>query len=142
MWTRLRHRLGRRGCVLLFFGSLDLVYAVSIAAPGPQAARNTFFIWMLSIAPRWMWALLWTSAAVACLVDAFRRRDRVGYTAAVTINVLWGLISLGGWASGDVERGYVSAAIWLGMGGLLAVISGWPEIVDEDGRPTWTQPSS
>lgn len=133
--------VGRRGRVLLFFGSLDLVYAVSLALPDHEVRAGSFFVWLASIAPLWAWAAAWAGVGVVCLVDAFRHVDRAGYTAAICLKAFWGLVSLGGWLFGGVERGYVSAAIWLGVALLLATIAGWPEPGDRRG-PTWTRPSS
>jgi predicted branched-subunit amino acid permease len=136
-----RVHVGKRGRVLLFFGLLDLVYAVSLAAPGAQSRTNPFFIWLAQIAPWWVWAVFWAAVSALCLWNAFRRRDAVGFAAAIALKVCWGIVSLGAWVFGDVERGYVSAAIWLGLAWLVGVLAGWPEPGDSRG-PTWISPSS
>lgn len=134
------HRVGRRGGVLLFFGFLDLIYAVSLAAPDRTTRSGPFFGWLLQVAPLWVWAAGWALVGVNCLVHAVRRSDRWGYVGAIVLKVCWGLVCLGGWLFGDVERGYVSAAIWLSAAAFVALISGWPEPGDQRG-PTWTRPS-
>lgn len=135
-----RFHIGRRGRVLLFFGCLDLIYAFSLSAPGASARTAPFFRWLASIMPLWAWAVLWGGAGVICLWQALRRRDQVGFAAAICLKVCWGLVSLGGWLFGGVDRGYVSAAIWLGLAWFVWTISGWPE--EGDGRgPTWIRPS-
>lgn len=131
--------VGRRGRVLLFFGSLDLVYAVSLTAPDAESRRTAFFTWLADIAPLWVWAIAWGGVGAVCVWQAFCRRDQAGYAAAVSLNVFWGLVSAAGWLFGGVERGYVSAAVWLGLAALVMVISGWPE---ERKGPGWTPASS
>ena len=135
-----RVHVGRRGRVLIFFAVLDLVYALSLASPPASARTSPQLSWLASLAPLWVWAVLWAVAGVLCGWYAFRRRDQVGYTAAIVIKVLWGVASLGGWLVGGVDRGYVSAAIWLVFAWLAGVIAGWAEPGDLKG-PTWTRPS-
>ncbi len=132
--------LGRRGRVLLFFAGLDLVYAFSLVNPDRASRSTPQFTWLASVAPLWAWALLWGVTGLICLVHAFRRRDRWGFTAAITLKVLWGVACAGGWLVGGVDRGYVSGTVWLFFAGFVWVISGWPE--QGDGRgPTWTRQS-
>lgn len=137
----MRWHVGRRGRVLLFFGCLDLVYALSLAAPNRETRAAAFFVWLANIAPLWVWALAWAVVGAVCLWQAFCRRDRLGYTAAIALKVCWGLCCVGGWAFGGVERGYVSAVVWLGLAWLVGNLAGWPEPGDLRG-PTWTRPSS
>lgn len=133
--------IGRRGRVLLFFGALDLVYAFSLSAPDAETRRSSFFVWLASIAPLWVWAIAWAGVGVVCVWQAFCRRDRAGYAAATCLYVFWGLACLGGWLFGGVDRGYVSSVIWLGLAYLIArVLAPWPEPGDRRG-PTWTRPS-
>lgn len=123
--------VGKRGRVLLFFGALDLIYAVSLASPDETTRHAPMFVWLAEVAPLWAWSVMWAGVGVACLVHAFFRRDQVGYAAAIGLKIGWGLLSLGGWLFGGVDRGYVSAVIWLGLAWMVWVISGWPEL---DGR--------
>jgi hypothetical protein len=132
--------LGKRGRVLLYFGALDLVYAFSLAAPDATTRAAPFFIWLGEIMPMWLWALYWGLVGVVLLWQAFCRRDRIGYTAAMGLKICWGVVCLGGWLFGDVERGYVSAAIWLGLAYFVGNIAGWAEPGDTKG-PTWKRPS-
>jgi len=41
--------------------------------------------------------------------------------------VLWALVFLLGWVFADVERGYLSTAIWGAFAAVLALIATWPE---------------
>lgn len=133
--------VGKRGRMLLFFGALDLIYAVSLTAPNADTRRVPMFVWLAGIAPLWAWAIGWGGVGVVCLVQAFCRRDGIGYAAAIALKIGWGVVSLGGWLFGGVDRGYVSAAIWLGLAYAVSVLAGWPEPGDGKG-PTWIRPSS
>ena len=127
MTTMLRERVGRRGAALLFFAFLDLIYCWSLLDP-PRSTRDTAAsVFLASILPLWLWALVWGIVGVICLVGAFRRRDEWAYTAAIAVKVLWGSLFAGGWLFADLERGYVSAAVWFALALLVALIAGWPE---------------
>lgn len=130
--------VGRRGRVLLFFGALDVIYGLSLAAPDAATRRAPLFTWLAHIAPMWAWAGIWGGVGVLLLWQAFCQQDRAGYAAAIGLKIGWGLVCLGGWLFGGVDRGYVSAAIWLAAAFLVGVISGWPEPNDQKG-PTWTR---
>lgn len=123
----LAQRIGRRGTVLLFFGWLDVIYAHGLWFPSETARRAEFYQFLAKIMPLWGWSALWAAVGVACLVHAFKIRDRLGFAAAMFLKVLWGAVAVLSWAIGDVERGYISAAIWLAAAGMLGVISSWPE---------------
>jgi hypothetical protein len=120
-------RIGRRGAFLLFLALLDLVQGYAMAFPTPRAVQNPTYQFLASIAPLWVWALLWTVVGVICLVFAFKQQDAPGYAAAMFIKVLWALVFLLGWIFADVERGYLSTAIWAAFAAVLALISSWPE---------------
>lgn len=122
-----RHRVGRRGAALLFFAFLDLVYCWSLLDPPRSTRDNAAYAFLASILPLWTWGLVWGAVGIVCLISAFRRHDEVAYTAAIAVKVLWGLLFTGGWLFADVERGYVSAAVWLALALLVALIAGWPE---------------
>jgi hypothetical protein len=132
--------VGKRGRVLAFFGALDVVYAVSLAAPDATTRNTPFFGWLGQIAPLWAWSLMWAMVGAVCLWQALCRRDGIGFAAAIALKICWGGVCLGAWLFGGVDRGYVSAAIWLGLAYFVSTIAGWPEPGGERG-PTWTRPS-
>lgn len=119
---RLWRRVGRRGTVLLFLALLDLLYPIGLAGQ-PAAARAGYEL----LAPWQVWAGLWAAAGLVCLAQAFAHRDRMAFTAAVTIKVAWGSTSLAAWTMGVSPRGWLAALVWLAFAGLIAVISTWPE---------------
>jgi hypothetical protein len=118
-----RQRIGRRGCALLFFALLDVVYATSLLS-APTTGPYRF---LADILPLPAWAGLWAAVGLLCGVQAFMRSDRAAFAAASLIKVVWGIIQLLGWAIADLERGYVSAVIWLALAAFVHVIAGWPE---------------
>lgn len=134
-------RVGKRGRVLLFFGALDAVYAVSLAQPDAATQASRFFTWLAEIAPLWVWSGTWGAVGATCIWQAFCRRDGIGFATAIALKICWGIVCLGAWLFGGVDRGYVSAAIWLGLAYFVFNIADWPEPGDGKG-PTWTRPSS
>jgi len=120
-------RVGRRGAALVFFALLDFVYAFSLADPQPEARRSSTFRYVASIFPLWVWSVLWAIAGLACLISAFRTKDKIGFTAAIAIKTLWGFIFVVAAITGGVDRAYVGATLWLCLAAWVAIISAWPE---------------
>lgn len=120
-------RIGNRGAVLLVFGAVDLIYAHGLMFPTPTARASQVYQLVAAVAPLWAWALLWAGVGLTCWVQAFQRWDRIAFTAAVALKVLFGLTCAGGQAFGMLDRGYISAGIWLGLAGMMLRISRWPE---------------
>ena len=119
---RLRARVGRRGSALLFFAFLDAVYCYGLlTAPRPLVP---FYKWMAEIMPLGTWAACWGTVGVICLLYAFRQYDTPAFMFAVGLKVGWGLLSFWGWAAGAIDRGYVSAAIWLAFSAFVYLIAG------------------
>ncbi len=130
----LRGRIGRRGAALLFFAMLDVLYAGSMAtAQDSGLPLNATYSWFGEVLPLTAWALLWLSVGLICAYHAFRHYDRFGFVAAIGIKVVWAILSFTGWLVDDVTLG--SVAIWLGLAGLVWVISGWAEPPDPDLLP-------
>jgi hypothetical protein len=123
-----RQRIGRRGAALLFFAFLDLVYCWSLLDPPASARRSPSFVFLAGVAPLWAWAAAWGGVGVTCLVFALRREDAPAFTAAIGLKVMWGLLFAGGWLFAGLERGYVSAAVWLAFASLVGLLAGWPEV--------------
>ncbi|MEV6159430.1 hypothetical protein AB0L53_54770 [Nonomuraea sp. NPDC052129] len=119
----LRFRVGRRGAALLFFALLDVIYAASLLS-APTSGPYRF---LAAILPLAAWASLWAAVGILCAVQAFLPSDRAAFAAAMLIKVVWGMVQLAGWLIGDLDRGYVSAAVWLALAAFVHVISGWPE---------------
>lgn len=137
----LGNRIGRRGAALLFFFLLDVVYAYGIlAAPKPLVP---FYEYMSEVMPMTVWAAAWAVVGVICLFYAFRVHDTAAFMFAVGLKVAWGLLALFGWLSGHVDRGYVSAVIWLAFAAFVFLVAGGipPAVVrgSPGGWRTWTR---
>lgn len=135
----LRQRVGHRGSALMFFAALDLVYCASLLDPPMAERRSAALTWLASVLPLWVWGTAWGVVGVVCLWHAFRRRDQVAFAAAIGIKVMWALVSLAGWLVGGVNRGYVSATVWLAFAGFVAIIASWPEPTPGWKERTWTR---
>jgi hypothetical protein len=135
------HLIGRRGAFLLFLTFLDLLYGYSLLFPTPRSLTNPTTRFIIEIAPLSLWGILWLAVGVICLVFAFRRKDTIGFAAGMFLKVLWGLTFLFGWILGDVERGWISSAIWLSFAAVLALIAGWPEPNFDQGAERWNRQS-
>lgn len=137
---RLIKAVGRRGGALLFFAFLDAVYCFGLLnAPRPL---TEVYAWMDEILPLWVWAACWGLVSVICMFYAFRTYDTVGFVAAVALKVAWAVLSLLGWLSGVVDRGYISAAIWLAFAGFVVIIAGGIPAPSRKEPKPWTRHSA
>lgn len=124
---RLLNRVGRRGAALLFFSLVDLLYGLSLANPPAEAKLSPTVAFIRDVAPLNAWAALWAGVGIVCLAGAFMQHDRWAFAAAVALKTLWGGTFLAGWLFAGLERGWVSAVIWLAMAAWVLIISSWPE---------------
>lgn len=132
--------VGRRGAALLFFTVLDAVYCFALL----DAARPLvpFYVWMNEFMPITAWACVWAGVGLVCLFFAFRAYDTPGFIAAVALKVTWGLMAFFGWASGVIDRGYVTAAVWLAFAAFVFLIAGGiPSAPHRSGGWRWTRSS-
>jgi hypothetical protein len=113
-------RVGLRGIALIGLGLLDLIYAYGLLNP-PKPVTPTYRYPNAIIDLCW-WALLWSVVGALLLFYAFRRHDTVAFTAAIMLKAGWGLLLLLGWVGGSIDRGYVSASIWLVFAACVYVI--------------------
>lgn len=128
LWYATHARIGRRGAALMFFALLDAVYALSLLLLTPaQINGSETYRFLNSLMPIGGWAASWAAVGVLCAVQALRRSDRAAFAAASALKVVWGLVQLLGWLTGDVSRGYVAASVWLAFAGFVQLIAGWAE---------------
>jgi hypothetical protein len=124
----LLRQIGYRGAVLLVFGLVDLVYALSFAFPTTEALASSTFQWLILFLPIPAWVAIWASVGLICFFFAFRTiDDAIGYATAILIKVFWAGLFLWGWALGELMRGYLSAVIWAGFAFFLWLESRRPE---------------
>lgn len=124
---RFVRRIGRRGSALLFLSLLDVIYAINLAFPPEEAKLSAVFRFVQHTAPLPAWSALWLGVGIACFVGAFLRHDRWAFTAAMALKTLWGTTFLLGWLLLGLDRGYVSAIVWLALASWVYIISTWPE---------------
>jgi hypothetical protein len=120
-------RIGHRGASLVFFAALDALYGLSLFQPSPRVELSPNLSFANHIMPLWIWASVFFGVAAICVVGAFMKHDYWAFTFAVALKTLWGLTFALGFVIGQLQRGWVSAAIWLSMAGWAYIISSWPE---------------
>lgn len=114
-------RIGYRGAALLFFALVCVIYCFSLStAPRPLTEA---WAWAEAVAPLRLWGALWGAAGAVCIASAFMLRDGVGFFAMMLISSFWGLLALTGFFWGGVDRGYLTAAIFLPLAGFVYVIA-------------------
>lgn len=125
--NRLWLRLGFRGSALLFFATLDATFSFSYFKPPPEARQSAGLRFVDTVAPLWFWGALWGAVGLLCLLYAFRTKDKVAFSAAIGIKILWGCLYIVGAFTAHLERAYVSAGLWLCIAGFVGIIAAWPE---------------
>jgi len=122
-WQQLQRHVGLRRAALLFFALLDLVFAHSLAWAPPETLATSTYTFLATILPLWAWAIPWAVVGLICLAAAFMREDRAAFITASGLKVGWAALHLAGWLVGEIPRGHLVAAIWLGLAGLVQVIA-------------------
>jgi len=120
---RLIGRIGRRGSFLLFLALLDTLFGWSVYIdPTPiSQAYDT-------VIPARTWGIMWFFVGLVCLVQAFARLDRIGFTSAVALKIFWASMILYSWVIHPVvPREWAAAVIWYAFAGVTAIVSYWPE---------------
>lgn len=126
-------RVGRRGSILIILAIVDVAYGYSLIGPSSDALGTAAITWRQHFAPLWVWGGVWLAVAAILIVSAFLRNDAIGYLAAIVLKIGWSLTTLLSWLFGGVERGWLSAIVWMVVAAMVWVIAGWPE-------PTSTTP--
>lgn len=124
---RLARALGRRGAILLSYGTVwALIGYAQIASPQPDQRGLQP---ALNVMPLWAWGWAWLICGLVAMVAAWLRQgvDAIGFLALPLIVLPWMTSYLISWMTGEYPRGWVAAAVW----GLIAlpviVAAGWPE---------------
>ncbi|KUN99476.1 hypothetical protein [Streptomyces resistomycificus] len=124
---RLGLMLGRRGAILLSYGTVWALYGYGQLISPPAAQPGlTLALQMLSIT---VWGWLWLVTGVLAVVSAFVPQgvDWFGFVALVLIVLPWTLSYLVSWLQGDFSRGWVAAAVWGAIAVPVIVVAGWRE---------------
>lgn len=125
----LLYRIGRRGVILLYLAVVAVLQSWVMIQP-VDSHTSALLRFADTILPLSAWATLWGVAGIVAGVNAFRLRDGAGFAATGAMSILWGLVALGGYLTGEVHWGYRPAAIWLGVAGMTLVVATWPEHVE------------
>lgn len=128
--------VGRRGAALFGFGVADLLYGISLIAPG-GSAQNATIRWFETIAPLPIWLTLWCAVSALCFIAVAvgfirpRASRYWAFTACIGIKVWWVIMCITGWWAGELSLG--SVGVWFGLAYFVALIAGWrePDLVSE-----------
>lgn len=125
---RLGRALGRRGAILLCYGTVWLLYGYGqIISPQPDQRGLDL---LLRAWPLQVWGYLWITAGLMAIVFAWLPQglDTAGFVAVVAIALPWTLGYLvSWWPMGVFPRGWIAAAIWGVITAPVGVVVGWRE---------------
>lgn len=124
---RLGRALGRRGAILLSYGTVWSLYGFAqITSPQPDQRGLNLAVQML---PLDVWGGLWITTGLLALAAAFMPQgaDWFGFVGLVLIVLPWTLAYLVSWLQGDFPRGWVAAAVWAAIAVPVIVVAGWRE---------------
>ncbi|MFD9444936.1 hypothetical protein [Streptomyces sp. NPDC060001] len=125
---RLLRILGRRGAILLSYGTVWSLYGYGqLVSPQPDQRGLRL---LLDRLPLDVWASFWIATGLIAIVCAFlpQGRDAPGFVALVLIVIPWMLSYLvSWWPLGTFARGWVAAAIWTVIAVPVIVVAGWRE---------------
>lgn len=124
--ARLRCRLSQRGALLLIVGVVDLVYAFGLRSAPQETRVSATYAFYAALLPLWAWSALWACVGALCLTQAWTPRDRVAYTAAAGLLMLWAGLHVAAWIAGVLPRGYVLGVIWLLAATVVMIMSTVP----------------
>lgn len=121
--------VGRRGVFLFLFGVVYLLIAYSYTGVKVTPQVRMALRLALNVAPLSAYAWAWAAAGALSVVCGLfcPGRKAIGFIAAVVMPVLWAVVYLAAWIDGDIPRGWVTAALFVALGGAVAVVAGMPE---------------
>lgn len=123
--SKLFNRIGRRGFFLLLLSLMLLNAAYNLFEPTDRALSLPMYIFVSTIMPLDIWALLHLVAGLVSLFYVFKPKDGIGYGVVMGVIMLWALLAMLGWIFADVERGYSTAIIYLVFCTAIGLIGTW-----------------
>ena len=124
---RLGRALGRRGAILLCYGTVWALYGYAqIVSPQPDQRGLTA---ALELMPLDAWGALWVAIGIVALVSAWlpQGRDWVAFLLLPLMVVPWIVSYLIAWIVGDFPRGWVATLVWAAIAVPVWVVAGWRE---------------
>lgn len=130
----LRTRIGRKGAILAILGTAWILNGYGLWAGAVARPVDTQGLFHLSL-PTWVRVVLWGGAglvALSCSLVKPPKLQAIGYGSLLIIPTERALSYLVGWVIDlttglGYAHGWAGAALWVGVGGILYVIAGWPE---------------
>jgi hypothetical protein len=124
---RLARALGRRGAILLSYGTVWALYGyaqITTPQPDQRGLRP-----VLELLPLTVWGWLWICTGLAAVVSAWlpQGRDWVGFLSLPAMVLPWMGSYLIAWLTGDFPRGWVAALVWGVIAVPVLVVAGWRE---------------
>jgi hypothetical protein len=136
---RMFRMFGRRGLLLLMFGTMWIVFGVGVwFVPQARFSANGTNVPLLSLLDANEAGLIWAAAGSLAVAIAFVRKhrsghDSEGFNALLAPPIIWllGYIwSMVAWiATHEIGRStaWVSAVVWLIVCVFIILIAGWPD---------------
>lgn len=124
---RLARVLGRRGAILLSYGTVWLLVGYGQLV-SPQPDQRGLHL-ALQLLPLTVWGWLWIAAGLIALVSAWMPQgvDWAGFLALPLIVLPWMASYLVSWLQGDFPRGWIAAVVWAAIAVPVLVAAGWRE---------------
>ena len=124
---RLGRALGRRGAILLCYGTVWALYGFAqITAPQPDQRGLQP---LLERVPLTVWGWAWVITGLIAIVSAWMPQglDWVGFLALPAMVLPWLGSYLAAWITGEFPRGWVAALVWGVIAVPVLVVAGWRE---------------
>lgn len=124
---RLWRMLGRRGAILLSYGTVWTLYGYGqITSPLPsQPGLRAVEELMPLDAWGWLWVVTGLTAVVASWLP--QGRDWLGFLALPLMVLPWMASYALAWAGGDFSRGWIAVSVWGALAVPVLVVAGWSE---------------
>lgn len=124
---RLGRALGRRGAILLSYGTVWTLYGFAqITSPQPDQRGLQPLI---DRVPLTVWGWAWVTAGLVAVVCAWLPQG-IDWPAFLVLPLMvlpWMGSYLAAWLLGDFPRGWVAAAVWGAIAVPVIVVAGWRE---------------